>query len=104
MVVYKFGGSSIKDSAGIKNIAGIVKQFRGNLVVIVSALGKTTNALEGMVQKAWDRESGFLEGLNDIKSFHFGVLDELAVENRNEIEKKLNALFHEMEFVLKGKP
>ncbi|MDX2443707.1 MAG: aspartate kinase [Bacteroidales bacterium] len=104
MVVYKFGGSSIKDSAGIKNIAGIVNQFQGNLVVIVSALGKTTNALEDMVQKAWDRESGFLEGLNDIKSFHFGVLDELAVENRNEIEKKLNALFHEMEFVLKGKP
>lgn len=104
MVVYKFGGSSIKDSAGIKNIAGIVKQFQGNLVVIVSALGKTTNALEGMVKKAWDKEPGFLEGLNDIKSFHFGVLDELAVENRNEIEKKLNALFHEIEFVLKGKP
>ena len=104
MLVYKFGGSSIKDSAGIKNIAGIVKQSQDNLVVIVSALGKTTNALEIMVQKAWDKEPGFLEGLNDIKSFHFGVLDELAVENRNDIEKKLNALFHEMEFVLKGKP
>ena len=104
MVIYKFGGSSIKDSGGIKNFARIVKNYQGDLVVIVSALGKTTNALERLVQKAWDMEPGFIEGFNEIKTFHFGVLDDLVSENREDIERKLHSLFHEMEFFLKGKP
>ena len=104
MVVYKFGGSSIKDSGGIRNFAEIVKQFQGNLVVVVSALGKTTNALEGLVKNAWERDNGYLESFNEIKSFHFNVLDELVDQNKEEIEKKLGSLFHEMEFFLKGKP
>lgn len=104
MVVYKFGGSSIKDSGGIKNFAGIVKQYQGNLVVVVSALGKTTNALEKLVKKAWEGEDGFLKSFNEIKLFHFNVLGELLNQNRKEIEKKLHSLFHELEFLLRGKP
>ena len=102
MVIYKFGGSLIKDSGGIKNFARIVKNYQGDLVVIVSALGKTTNALERLVQKAWDMEPGFIEGFNEIKTFHFGVLDDLVSENREDIERKLHSLFHEMEFFLKA--
>ena len=52
MKVYKFGGASVKDGAGIRNIAEIVSEVSGNLVIVVSAFGKTTNALE-KVLKAW---------------------------------------------------
>ena len=56
MKVYKFGGASVKDAAGIKNLAKIVSCEKDNLVVVVSAFGKTTNALE-KVLKEW-REGG----------------------------------------------
>jgi aspartate kinase len=47
MQVYKFGGASVKDAQGIRNVAGIIQQQPpNNLVVVVSAMGETTNALE----------------------------------------------------------
>jgi aspartate kinase len=52
MKVFKFGGASVKDAAGIRNLAKIVLLEQEKLVVVVSAFGKTTNALE-RVLKAW---------------------------------------------------
>ena len=49
--VFKFGGASIKDAAAIKNVANILNKHQGqNLVIVVSATGKTTNALEKVVE------------------------------------------------------
>jgi aspartate kinase len=77
MQVYKFGGASVKDAQGIKNLAGIVSQETGNLVVVVSAFGKTTNALE-MVLKSWiDGEKIYKEHLNNIYSYHVTITDDL---------------------------
>ena len=52
MKVYKFGGASVKDAAGIKNLTSIISREKESLVVVVSAFGKTTNALE-LVLKVW---------------------------------------------------
>ena len=52
MKVYKFGGASVKDGSGIRNMAEIVSEVSDDLVIVVSAFGKTTNALE-KVLKAW---------------------------------------------------
>jgi len=49
MLIYKFGGSSLGNAEGISNITDIVKKAPENLVVVISALGKTTNALERVV-------------------------------------------------------
>ncbi|MFT4756336.1 MAG: aspartate kinase, partial [Vicingaceae bacterium] len=50
MKVFKFGGASVKDAEGVKNAATIIeKQLDGRLVVVVSAMGKTTNALEKLL-------------------------------------------------------
>ena len=46
MQVYKFGGASVRNAEGIRNLAHIVSLAQGDLVVVVSAMGKTTNALE----------------------------------------------------------
>lgn len=46
MKVFKFGGASVKDTAGVKNLSSIVHQQQGQLIVVVSAMGKTTNLLE----------------------------------------------------------
>src|ERR1035437_7312236 len=52
MKVYKFGGASVKDASGIKNLTKIIAAESDNLVIVVSDFGKTTNALE-KVLKAW---------------------------------------------------
>jgi aspartate kinase len=81
MKVYKFGGASIKDAVGIKNLAEIVSNETGNLVVVVSAFGKTTNALENVL-KAWlDNESAYIELLDKIHTMHLSVVNDLFGEN-----------------------
>jgi len=53
MKVFKFGGASVKDAAAVKNIASILHNYAPKqLVIVVSAMGKTTNALEKVLQ-AW---------------------------------------------------
>ena len=81
MKVYKFGGASVKDGVAIKNLAGIISEVSGNLVVVVSAFGKTTNALE-KVLKAWmDRDDLCRNLLNELYMYHQSVIDELYTES-----------------------
>ena len=55
--VFKFGGASVKDSSAVKSMTEIIKTNNdGPLIVIVSAMGKTTNAIEGLLQKVINEE------------------------------------------------
>lgn len=77
MKVYKFGGASVKDAAGIRNLAKIVAKEKENLVIVVSAFGKTTNALE-KVLKAWlGDDKSYKDHLDNVYSYHASVADEL---------------------------
>lgn len=74
MKVYKFGGASIKDAAGIKNLLKIVSEEKSELVIVVSASGKTTNALEKIL-KAWFAEDPIhLTLVDELLEYHFGIL------------------------------
>ncbi len=56
MKVFKFGGASVKDAAGVRNVAKVLSHFpNDDLLIVVSAMGKTTNALEEVV---WDHVAG----------------------------------------------
>ena len=80
MKVYKFGGASVKDAAGVRNIASIVGAEKGRLFVIVSAMGKTTNALEGLLDTFYDGKTALaLERLQNIVDFHNRIIAELWV-------------------------
>ena len=78
--VYKFGGASVRDAAAIQNLAGIVRQYGRlhPLVVVVSAMGKTTNALEELFQLAYDGRD-YTGQLDQLGKFHQGVAAELGV-------------------------
>lgn len=78
--VYKFGGASVRDAAAIRNLAGIVRQY-GNqqpLVIVVSAMGKTTNALEELFQLAFNGQD-YADQLAQLRTFHQTVAAELGV-------------------------
>jgi aspartate kinase len=77
MKIYKFGGASVRDAAGIRNLAKIVSGKNENLVIVVSAFGKTTNALE-MVLRAWlEGDSSYRDHLENVYSYHASVADDL---------------------------
>ena len=81
MKVYKFGGASVKDGSGVRNLADIVFGVSDNLVVVVSAFGKTTNALE-RVLKAWLAEDNVYKILLDeIYKNHQSLTNDLFTDN-----------------------
>ena len=92
MKVYKFGGASVKDAEGIRNLGAILKGEDENLVVVVSALGKTTNALENML-KAWlAGDELWSNHFQNIKTDHFSILEELF-GSHDEIALSVEASF-----------
>lgn len=96
MIVYKFGGASVKDAAGIKNLAEIVSKENANIVIVVSAFGKTTNGLE-RVLKAW--HSGdvmWRMELHEIRNYHFGAVEQLFNKN-DEVNAVLSKSFDSLE-------
>ena len=82
MKVFKFGGASVKDAAGFENVCRIVAAETDKLVVVVSAMGKTTNALEDVVNALWDnREEEALSRWDDIQNNHQAVAHALGVSS-----------------------
>jgi aspartate kinase len=103
MKVYKFGGASVKDAAGIRNLANIVSKENDNLVVVVSAFGKTTNALE-LVLKAWhEGDNAYKDHLENVYSYHSSVVEELFPEV-NSAKNKIDISFTKIkEYLLTAK-
>ena len=103
MKVFKFGGASVKDAAGVRNVAKVLKHFPDDdLVVVVSAMGKTTNALERIV---WDRRAGkdVQAQLDVLREAHVKVLHDV-VPGFEEAEAWLLESFEELEELLGGTP
>ena len=106
MKIFKFGGASINSIDRFKNTGNIIKSFEGEkILIVVSAMGKTTNALESIV-------SAFFEGnkeealllFQQLKNNHLEYLKYLTVTNWKNAENELNNFFTEMEWLLHDKP
>lgn len=79
MKVFKFGGASVKNATGVKNVAGIIRSYaKDELLVVVSAMGKTTDSLERIVAQAQAKKD-FNRELEDIKSNHHQALNQLGL-------------------------
>jgi len=105
MLVFKFGGASVKDAKAVKNVGEVIKLF-GNeeIIIVVSAMGKTTNALETLTEKYFNRTEGLKESLESTKDYHHGLLAELFPDKSHPIYNELNNLFVELEWVLEDEP
>lgn len=82
MQVYKFGGASVKDAQAINNAAKIVSNANDSLCVIVSAMGKTTNALEKLHHQ-WYNAEPIEETLSVISDFHLAISNDLGLDYLN---------------------
>ncbi len=92
MKVFKFGGASIKDAAGVRNVAAILQRYQHeNLLIVVSAMGKNTNALEEVVD-AHAKQTGKAQELYDaIKERHYTMMHELF-DAQDEVFALVNIL------------
>lgn len=95
MRVFKFGGASIKDADAVRNMASIVQRFATDkLVVVVSAMGKTTNSLEEL-WKAKLAKKDYKQTLESLYNYHKEICDHLFVPN-HVIFSKLVSLFDQI--------
>jgi aspartate kinase len=94
--VFKFGGASVKDADAVRNVASIIEQHDGQLAVVVSAMGKTTNAMELIVDALFNRKQEVFEELvAEREAFHKAILKQLFEEN-DPIYEEIEGLFSEL--------
>lgn len=103
MKVFKFGGASVKDADSVKNVARILKSFSGEkLIVVVSAMGKTTNKLE-KIHINWRNGEDVDHQIAELRDFHLEIIHELHGKN-TEKEADLNTYISQLESLLERDP
>jgi len=98
MIVFKFGGASVKDAKAVKNVANVLSMFPNEkIVVVVSAMGKTTNLLEEVVNALWSKDiAGFNYYVNEALKYHLGIVDQLFSEPHKAVMNFLEATFNNL--------
>lgn len=102
MNIFKFGGASVKDAKGVKNLAKVLQTVGyENTLLVVSAMGKTTNALEVVVQNYFEKEEQLEKSIQEVKDYHLNIMLELFDTASNRAEKhpvfwKVEGLFAEL--------
>lgn len=103
-VVFKFGGASVKDAYGVKNLASILQKYRDKpLFVVISAMGKTTNFLEKILDAYLHNADNLWTLFEQLKEQHLTVAQELAEDNER-IVAKLQSVFKQLEEKLHTPP
>ncbi|CAM4039707.1 aspartate kinase [Flavobacterium branchiophilum] len=101
MKIYKFGGASVKDADGIKNVYDVLqKAGYQDVLLVVSAMGKTTNALELVVKDYFDKAPSLQSTLQEVKKYHNQILLDLFEEDNHPVFGAVNALFTDLEYFL----
>jgi aspartate kinase len=105
MKVFKFGGASVKDAASVKNVATILKEYKQEkLFVVISAMGKTTNALEEFTNALYNDLVMAEKLLIEIKAYHFNIINALFEDKNNAVFTDLHNAFVELDWMLDEMP
>lgn len=105
MQVFKFGGASVKDAEGVKNVVEVLKQFPDQKIsVIVSAMGKTTNALERLAKAFFYKTENAESILEEIKKYHLDICHQLFSNNAHPVYTELENTFVELYWAIEDEP
>jgi aspartate kinase len=97
MKVFKFGGASVNNAEAVRNVAEILKKFRGEkILVVVSAMGKTTNALEEICQAYFNKSIQTKTLLDKVMHYHFKIIDNLFDDKNHEVYYDIQQIFDEL--------
>ncbi|WP_343330695.1 aspartate kinase [Polaribacter staleyi] len=100
MKIFKFGGASVKDAASVKNVTEILQsEGTESTLVVISAMGKITNAFEEVIDAYYNKTDKLSENLGVIEDFHKNLMNELFDKN-DEIYKEIDILLGELSWFL----
>ncbi len=103
--VYKFGGASVKDANGVKNLSTIVNQSKNKqLLIVISAMGRTTDALEKLTKAYFEGLDTVPEIFASIRASHEAIADELFQDKDHPVFNDIANTFVEIEWILEDEP
>jgi len=90
MKIFKFGGASVKDAAGVQNVVSVLKEVGfDDTLIVISAMGKSTNALEKVIKCYFENKSQLKPAIQELIEFHDQILKDLFPESKATIYTKL---------------
>ncbi|MCT1529796.1 aspartate kinase [Sphingobacterium daejeonense] len=105
MQVFKFGGASVKSAENIKNVVSIVEKHRdSSLLIVVSAIGKTTDKLVRITESYLKQDGECFALLDQLKQEHFNILNELFPDPTHPVYDDIANTFVEIEWILEEEP
>jgi aspartate kinase len=104
MKVFKFGGASIKSAEAVRNLEKIVKMNSDQLVVVISAMGKITNALEKVTDDYFYRKASLTESLNFVKNYHDSIISDLFPDKTHDVYADIDHIFTKLQEKLEEEP
>jgi len=97
MRVFKFGGASVKDAAGVKNVVKVLQEVgHKDTILVVSAMGKTTNAMETVVNAYFEDKEKIAGTIQEIVSYHDTILKDLFPNTQHKIYTSVKTLIDEV--------
>ena len=97
MQILKFGGASVRDADGVRNLEKVLQHVgTEKTLIVISAMGKTTNALEKVIEYYFNSKHELQSSIQDVKKYHNGILLELFENESHEVFKVVTALFREL--------
>ena len=103
MKIFKFGGASVKDADGVKNVLNVLKTVgHDDVLIVVSAMGKMTNALELVIKNYFEKSSEFNASLQEVKKYHNQILMDLFDDEDNDVFFAVNSHLADLEYFLRS--
>ena len=103
MRIFKFGGASVKDADGIRNVLDVLQKVGfEDVLLVVSAMGKTTNAMEIVIKNYFEKSNGLQSAIQDVKKYHNQILLDLFDNEDDDVFFAVNSLFADLEYFLRS--
>jgi len=103
MRIFKFGGASVKDADGVKNVYDVLQKVgHEDLLVVISAMGKTTNALEVVIKNYFEKSNEFHASLQEVRKYHNQILLDLFDDEEHDVFFAVNSHFADLEYFLRS--
>lgn len=105
MKIFKFGGASVKDATAVKNVCSILQSYKNEeILVVISAMAKTTNALEEVWKAYLSKDSEIYNKIKGIEDFHYKMIEELFDGNSKQILDEIANIFVEIDWIIEEEP
>jgi aspartate kinase len=103
MRIFKFGGASVKDANGIKNVLSVLEKVgHEDTLLVISAMGKTTNALEIVIKNYFDKSPELHSSLQEVRKYHNQILLDLFDDEEHDVYFAVKSHFADLEYFIRS--